>query len=154
MAIESIISWTAPSHIHIEKNQDWFWGVGIVSLAISVACFLFGNVIPGVFVIVAAVALVLHAASPAHELVCHINDRGIVIGDTLYPFLDLDSFWIAHDVEPAKILLKSRKLMMPLIVIFTGDADPEKIRAVLLKYIAETEHREPFLKLLLEKLGF
>ena len=154
MAIEPIISWTAPSHLHMEKTQDWYWSVGIVTLAISVACFLFGNIIPGIFVIVAAVALVLHASHPSKDTVYSINDRGIVVDDTLYPFLDLDSFWIPHDEEPAKMILKSRKLMMPLIVMLLGDADRENVRKVMLKYIAETEHVEPFLKLVLERLGF
>jgi len=154
MAIEPIISWNAPSHLHMEKTQDWYWGVGIVTLAITVACFLFGNVIPGIFVIIAAVALVVHASLPTKEIICQINDRGIVVDGTLYPFLTLDSFWVAHEEEPARLILKSRKLMMPLIIIFLGDADPERIREVLLKYIAETEHVEPFLKLMLERFGF
>lgn len=155
MAIEPIISWNTASHLHMEKGQDWYWGVGIITLAIAVVCIMFGNVIPAIFVIVAASALVIHAAHPPHEIECSINDRGIVVDGILYSFLSLDSFWIEHDTYPAKILLQSRKLMMPLIVIHLGDnIDPEEVRTVLLKYIAETEHHEPFLKVLIERLGF
>ncbi len=154
MAIEPIVSWKAPSHIHVEKGQDWYWSVGIIALAISVVCFIFGNIVPGVFVIVATVALVLHASQPAKILDCSVNDRGVAVGDTLYTFLDLDSFCIPHDHYPTKLLLKSRKLFMPIIVVYIEDIDPEEIRQALLKYIAEENHRESILKLLLERFGF
>lgn len=138
----------------MEKGQDWYWAVGIITLAIAVVCFIFGNIIPGIFVVVAAVALVVHASHPPKLVEYSINDRGIVADGTLYPFLSLDSFCIPDDEHPAKILLKSRKVFMPLIVIFIDEVDPEIVREVLLKYIAETEHREPILKKILERFGF
>lgn len=154
MATEALISWNAPEHLHTEKNPDWYWAVGIVTLALAAVAFIFGNVITGIFVLVAALALVLHASRTPRVIYHEINDRGIVIGDRLYPFLSLESFWIPHDKLPPKILLKSHKLLMPLIVVIIDEADPEEVREVMLKYIAETEHREHFLKHFLERLGF
>lgn len=154
MVSEAVISWSAPSHIYVEKKPDWFWAVGIITLAVAVTSFLFGDFITGIFVIVAALALVIHASKPAHTVSYEINDRGIMFDDTLYPFVTLDSFWIPHDELPPKLLVKSRKLFMPLIVIYIDDVDPENVRQVLLRYIAETEHHEPFLKHIMEWLGF
>ena len=154
MAIEALISWKAPAHLYVEKRQDWYWVVGIITVALAATAFIFGEAITGIFVIVAAMTLVIHASKPPAIVDCEVNDRGVRFGDTLYPFLTLDSFCIPHDETPPKILLKSRKLLMPFIVIYIDEVDPEDIRAVLLKYIAETEHREPFLKQILEWLGF
>jgi hypothetical protein len=154
MASEALISWNAPAHLYVEKKPDWYWAVGIITLALAVISFLFGEFITGLFIIVAALALVIHASRPPHIIEYQINDRGIASDNTLYPFVSLDSFWIPHDELPPKILLKSRKLFMPLIVIYIDEVDPEAVREVMLKYIAETEHREPFLKGLLEWLGF
>ena len=154
MATEALISWKAPAHLYTEKRPDWYWAVGIITAALAAAAFIFGEAVTGIFVIVAAVALVLHASKPPQIVACEVNDRGIIFGNILYPFLTLDSFCIPHDETPPKILLKSRKLFMPLIVIYIDEVDPEDIRAVLLRYIAETEHREPFLKQALERLGF
>ena len=113
-----------------------------------------GSIITGIFILVAAVALVLHASRPPRIVYHEVNDRGLVIHDRLYPFLSLDSFWIPHDEFPPKIILKSRKLFMPFIIIFIDEIDPEEVREVMLRYIAETEHHEPFLKFVLERLGF
>nr|MBP7119573.1 hypothetical protein [Candidatus Woesebacteria bacterium] len=80
--------------------------------------------------------------------------RGLIVHDRFYPFLTLESFWIPHDELPPKIILKSRKLLMPYIVLFIDELDPEDVREVMLRYIAETEHREHFLHKVLERLGF
>ncbi len=154
MATVEIISWQAREHLNGPKKSDWYWAVGIISLALVVVCFIFGLIIPGIFVLVAASALVLHASTEPRLLRYEVNDRGILIGTTLYPFLTLESFWIPHDHLPPKLLLKSHKTLMPLIEIYIDEVDPEEVRAVLLKYIAEKEHHEPLLKHLLERLGF
>lgn len=154
MATEALISWNAPEHFHVEKNNDWYWAVGLITLAIAAVAFIFGNAITGIFVIVAATALVIHASKPPRVVECEINDRGIMVSGTLYPFLSLESFWIPHDEFPAKILIKSLKTFMPLIIVYIDEVDPEEVREILLKYIAETEHHEHILKHLLERFGF
>ena len=154
MPTEPLISWHAPEHLHDEKKPDWYWVVGIITLSIVAVCFIFGQIITGIFVIVATSALVLHASNPPQTVKYEINDRGIMIGDILYPFLSLESFWLPHDEWPPRLLIKSRKTFMPLIIIFIDEVNPERVREILLKYIAETEHHEPLLKHLLERLGF
>ncbi|HEX7724456.1 MAG TPA: hypothetical protein VF438_01825 [Candidatus Paceibacterota bacterium] len=154
MASEALISWNAPAHIYVEKKPDWYWAVGIITLALAVTAFLFGAFINGLFIIVAALALVIHASRPPHIVKYEINDRGLVADDTLYPFVTLDSFWIPHDEFPAKILIKSRKLLMPYIVIYIEGVDPENVRQILLTYIAATEHHEPLIQRVHEWLGF
>ena len=154
MATEALISWNSPEHFHKEKTSDWYWAVGIIALALTVVAIILGQIIPAIFIVVAIVALVLHASRPPRVVYYEINDRGIVAGNTLYPFLSLDSFWIPHDEIPPKIILKSHKLFMPFIVILIDEVDPEEVRAVLLNYIAETEHKQSLLKHLLERVGF
>ena len=154
MATDALISWNAPSHYYVEKKPDWYWAVGIITLAIAAVCFMFAQIITGIFVVVAAVALVLHASKPPKDSYFEINDRGIMVDNVLYSFLTLESFCIPHDERPAKLLIKSRKLFMPLISLYIGEVDPESVREIMLRYIAETEHHEPFLKHVLEWLGF
>ena len=103
---QALISWNAPTHVHKEKTSDWYWSVGIITLAIAVVCFIFAQIIPGIFVIMAAVALVLHSSRPPKIVHHEINDRGVVIGDTLYPFLTLESFYVPHDSKYLKLLIQ------------------------------------------------
>ena len=154
MPVAPIISWSAPEHYHVEKSSDWYWGVSIIAGTIAALAFIFGNVIFGIFIIVATVALLLHAHKPPRIIQCEINDRGIIAGDVFYPFLSLDSFWIDAHERPAKILIKSQKFFMPYITIEIEQVDPEDVRTVLLNYIAETEHSEPISQKILERFGF
>ena len=156
MATRSLITWNGPEYIYIPKTSDWYWAVGIVTLALAAVALIFGEIITGILVIVAATALVLRASRPAHHITCLINDRGIVVNDALYPFVSIESFWIPHDSHIPKLILKSRKMFMPLIILYVDPAsiDLDEIREVLVQYIAETEHHEHFLKHMLDGLGF
>ena len=154
MAKSALISWNTPTHHHTEKGSDWYWVVGIITLAITAVCIIFGQIITGLFVMVAAIALVLRASQPPHIVYCEINDRGILYDKTLYPFVTLESFWIPHDDIQPRLLLKSLKTFAPLFVIHLDGADPDEVREILLKYIAETEHHEPFLTHVIEAAGF
>lgn len=154
MATEALISWIAPEHLHVEKGTDWYWAVGIVTLALAAVAVIFGNIIVSIFIVVAATALVMHSSRPARDVYHEVNDRGIVVDNVLYPFLGLESFWIPHDEFPSKIILKSDRLFTPFIIIYINEVDPEEVREVLLKYIAETEHHEPLIKKFLERFGF
>lgn len=154
MASDALIVWNAPAHLHTEKKPDWYWALGIITLALAAVAFIFGDIITGIFVIVAGLALAIHASKSPHIYTYEINDRGIMQDETLFPFLSLDSFCIPHDEYPHRLLVRSRKLLMPLIVIHIDEVDPESVRQILLKYIAETHHREPWLMKVLERFGF
>lgn len=148
------IAWDAFEHIHIERNNDWYWSVGIITITAAALAFIFNNFFFGIMILVGSFALVVHSAKKPRIIHCEVNDRGIIIENTLYHFLDLESFWIDAHKRPSKIIIKSHKLFMPYIIVYIDEVDPEDVRDVLLNYIAETEHHEPISQILLEMIGF
>ena len=152
--MKPLISWDSFEHIHLEKNNDWYWSVGIITITAASLAIIFNNVIFGIFIIVSAFAFVVHASKKPGIIHTQINDRGIIINEILYPFLSLDSFWIDAHKRPAKVIIKSHKMFMPFITVYIDEVDPEKVRDVLLNYIAEEEHHEPLSQKILETLGF
>jgi len=152
--MQPLISWDAPEHIHVEKTNDWYWAVGIITMTGAALAFIFGNVIFGILIIIGVFALVVHAARRPRIIRVEINDRGIVIDNLLYSFLTLESFWIDEKEQYPKIIVKSLKTFMPYITVHIEEVDPEKVREILLKYIAETEHNEPLSQKILERFGF
>ena len=152
--MKPLLEWDAPEHHHTEKNNDWYWSVGIITLTAAGLAFIFGNIIFGILIIVGVFALVVHAAKKPLSIHVEINDRGIVLDKVLYPFLTLESFWIDAHEEPRKILIKSTKTFMPYLTIHIEGVDPEEVRDLLLNYIAETEHHEPVSQKILERFGF
>ena len=152
--MEPIIEWNAPEHYYYKRSPDWYWSVGIIAVTGAVLACIFGNVIFGILILASATALSLHASIVPRVILYQINDRGIVVDDTLYTFLNLHSFWIDHKHPTPKILLKSQKFFMPFISVPIDEVNPEDVRAVLLRYIAETEHIEPLSLRVLEVMGF
>src|SRR5574343_65752 len=141
--MKPLISWQAHEHRHVEKNDDWYWAIGIITITCSALAFIFGNPIFGIFIIVSAFALIVHSAKKPKMNSCEINDRGIVIDSVLYPFLNLESFWIDAHERPAQLIVKSTKPFSPYITVQIEQVDPEQVRDILLNYISETEHIEP-----------
>lgn len=151
---EPLIQWETPEHIDYVRSTDWYWSVGIITVTIAALAFIFDNPIFGVLIIVSAFALVIKAIRTPHTFVCTINDRGIIINDTLYPFLNLESFWVDTLHHTPKLVLKSQKLAMPYIIIPLLNVDPDDVRNILLNYIAEVNHPEPLSHKIFDWLGF
>lgn len=148
------IEWDAHEYEHKERSQDWYWAVGIVSAAVAVAAIIFGDIIFGMLVILSAVALSLFINRPPEIIHVTIDERGISRGDVLYPFSTLQSFWVEENHPHPHLLLRSRKVLMPLIVIPIGETDGDTLRDTLITIIPEEPMTLPLVEKILEYLGF
>lgn len=150
------LSWTTIEYIHQEKTTDWYWIVGIVTVSIAIISIIMSNIIFALLIIVASFTLSLFASKKPNDVDVVIDNLGIKVGKTIYPYIHLDSFWVETRENNDRILLKSKKLFMPLIIIFVEESqvDPNDVRMLLLRHIDEEEHSEPFLHKLLVYFGF
>ena len=65
MSAQSLISWNAPEHYHVEKTNDWYWAVGIITLALAVVCIMFGQVLTlFILPLIPGVAVFMRGYSP------------------------------------------------------------------------------------------
>lgn len=149
------IEWDAHEYEHKERSPDWFWAVGIISVSVAIASVIFGNIIFGILVIIATFALSIFANRPPSTLHVIVDERGITRGNVLYPYQTLKSFWIDIEHSHKKIILRSEKMFMPLIIIpLSDEVDVERIHDSLSQFIAEEFHTLPFVEKVLEYLGF
>ena len=102
------------------------------------------------------IILTLFTYRPPKLITYELNRKGVVIEKTLYPYVGLESFWIAdhHEFVEPKLIIKSTKVVMPYIIIPLIDVDPEDVHDILRTVIAEEEHHEPLAHKLMEYLGF
>ena len=148
------LSWKTAEYLHTEKTSDWYWIVAIITISIAVISIILNNLIFAILIMVSSFTLSLFASKKPEIVEVEINNIGINFGRTQYPYTHLDSFWIeTREIYP-KILLKSKKVFMPFIVIFIEDVEPEKVRETLLHHLPEEEHVEPLLEKLLIYFGF
>ena len=149
------IEWDAHEYEHKERSDDWFWAVGIISLSVAIASVIFGNIIFGILVIVSVFALALFINRPPENIHIVVDERGITRGKIHYPYSTLESYWVDLDHPHHKILLRSQKLLMPLIIIpLNNEVNLENLEETLARFLKEEFHSLPFVEKILEYLGF
>jgi hypothetical protein len=156
--MSSYIAWRAYEYMHIPKSSDWFWALGIITLSIAGASIIFGNIIFALMIIIASVALGIHAVKEPRMIDVELSEKGIRIEKVFYPYKTLESFCVEqHETDIgifAKILIKSKKTMMPLMVIPIAEVHPDDIHEYLSIFLVEEEHQETIGEKLMEWLGF
>jgi hypothetical protein len=151
------IAWQALEHLnHKPKKTDWFWAVGIIAIGSIVLSFYFGNVLFGVIIALFAITsgMLANKKPDLHEF--EISRRGVRVGQMIYPFSNLESFWVEDTDYEDKIIFRTKKTMQNFLIIpFDSTVtDPELIRDFLLDYLDEEELEEPLHQRLMEFLGF
>jgi hypothetical protein len=151
------LSWQAYEFAHRPKTSDFYWAVGIITIGAVVASIFFNNVILAILIIVASLSLLLHANKAPRLLEYQLMQRGLVINNTLYPIVTLESFWIdEYDNSTSKLIVKStKKTMVYIIVPLAPEIKADDVRHFFFQHkIAEVEHHEPVSQQIMEYLGF
>jgi len=148
---KKIIRWSAEEFEYSEKSVDWFWAVGVVSVGFAVLSIFLGNLLFALLIIISAFALSMQAVRKPKVINFEINDEGIIIDKKLYIYNTLESFWV---INKEKIIIKSKKAVVPFLIIPLQNMNPKIVREYLLKNLKEEEMSEPFGQVVMEKLGF
>jgi len=150
------IQWKAHEYVHTEKTSEWYWAVGLIAVAGSVGALLFNNVLFAIFILVAAFVLALLATQKPKHIEFAVTQRGIRIDTTLYPYSTLESFAIDESASnnTPKLILESRKIFAPNLIIPIEDVDPDDVHDFIANFLPEEDHYEPLTHRVMEWLGF
>lgn len=151
-----IIEWRALEHNHQEKSTDWFWIVGVISIAGAILAAYFDNLLLAILIVLAGFTSLLHGHTQPQVIDFKITRKGVQAGPSLFPFSTLKSFWVIDEDINDRIILRSKKFLMPYIILpfDSTKTDPDAIREYLLEYLNEEEMEEPISQLIMERLGF
>ncbi len=147
------IEWEAYEYEYSDKHGDWFWAVGVLTVAIAATAIILGNVLFAIVILLGGFTLTVYAAREPRRMTVSIDSTGVRMDKHYYPYRTLESFWVDEEGSP-KILLKSQKLIMPYIIVPIEDVSPEKVRRYLERYLPETFHSETVFQKFMEYLGF
>ena len=151
--MEERVNWQGPEHFHIEKKTEWFLAVGIVALAMVVAAVFLGNYIFALLVVIATFTLMMFASKGPRNVNIEVNHGGIIFGEYFYPYESLESYDI-EEMPELRILIKTRKTFMPVVIVPAHDADIEKIDEIMSQHLEVEDLRESPIHKLFEYLGF
>ncbi len=114
--------------------------IGILAFLI-IAYFIFlKNYFGALVIFLCFVVFYLHYGRKPEESYFAIKNDGVQTPDKLFRFETLKSFKIIYQAGGQKELkIISKKKFMPEISIPIGDADPVRIRKIILKFLPEKE---------------
>ncbi len=149
------VYWEAPEHNHIEKSHDWYWILGIIAIAGSVASMIFSNVLFGIVILLGAMAMIVTSHRKPRIIPFEVSVRGIRIGNTLYPYSTLQSFYLDEEnIQGPQLIVKSKKLFVPLLILPIPENYMLEIEDIIALRLYEEHMEEPFSHRLLEFFGF
>ena len=157
MSDTAILEWEGREYDHNPKSADWYWALGIIAVASTVASVLFGNYLLAVLIVIAAAAFALHAAKepPLHRF--RLIEKGIMVGDDLHEFEKMISFSVLEDVKgelPPMLSINTESWLSPHLIIPLNEVDVDVVYDYLLQHVNEEEHKHTFVDLVAAWLGF
>ena len=157
MAQAIIAEWEGREYDHDPKSADWYWVLGILAVTAAIASILFGNYLLAILIIVAAIAIALHAAKMPSTHRFRLVERGLVIGNDLHPFERMLSFSFLEDVDdklPPLLSIKTRSWHSPHLIIPLEGVDTDLVYAHFLHHVSEEAHHHTLLDVVAAWLGF
>ncbi len=145
MARAVFFEWEANGYVFEEKSADWYWALGIIAIAASIASILFGNIILALLIIAMAATLALSSAKRPRIHRFRITDDGVMIDENLYDYDSIISFSVLEYMDPAvppALSLRTHKLLAPHLLIPIVGHDPVEIYEFFAEHMEEGKHDE------------
>jgi len=157
MAQTVIAEWQGREYEHNPKSADWYWALGIVGVATTIASLLFGNYLFAFLILIATTVLALHAAKEPSLHTFRLVEKGLMIGDNLHPFERMTSFTVLEDIEgkfPPTLSIKTESWHSPHLMIPLEGVDADVVYDYILHHVDEGEHHHTVSDLVAAWLGF
>lgn len=134
------MSWSVMTHQHRERSTDWYWGLGVLALAGAAAAIFFGNVLFAIIIVMGASSIGFLAARGPREHAIKMDDRGLSVDGTRYPWTAVHSFWVEHDEETPYLFITMRGAFSPRIMVeLDSRQQGDDVREHLRQRVAQEE---------------
>lgn len=144
---EILAEWVLEEYSQHKREKSWYLWFGGAGIALILYGFFTGNVIFSFIIMLFAIVLYLQHVNTPPKLPFMITERGVVVGNRLYKYSELDSFFIVYNPPEVKMLyINPQSSAKPRLRIPMQDQDPLDIRSLLGTFMMENleEDVEPF----------
>jgi len=136
---DSVIAyWQGPEYEVLPKSKRWYT-VMILAIAVIVLYAVWTNnhIVAILFLTIGAVGF-LYIITPPRVMDFAITLEGIVAGNQLYPYDEIESFWIFYEPPHTRIIsFRIDGHWFPYLHVPLHELDPVEVRAALLEHVIE-----------------
>jgi hypothetical protein len=137
---DTLHKWQAPEFEVYEKSNRWYLTIVLILAAIVIYAVATNSVIMAITFILIGIVGYIYLQKDPRNLTFAITPDGVIVGNEIYDFEDMESFWIFYDPPHEKILsLHMKGRMLPFIHIPINKENPVEIRHILLDYVPEVK---------------
>ena len=148
------INWTTPEYDHKERNADWFWAIGIITVIAFGIAIWFHNYLFSIFILISGACLILFSIRPPLDIDFSISTGGFKMGKDLYEWKKINGFNIKKNPGDPKLLIETSSKFLPIYTISIPEELIPNIKESLEKVTKRKELEESLSMKFMEKLGF
>jgi len=150
------IEWSAPEYSHKERDNDWFWTIGLIAIVGCGVAIWLHNYIFAIFIFISGCCLIMFTMRPPQEVTFIVETKGLTMGRDLHIWKSIKSFNIKDDESYtyAKLLIETGKHFLPIYTLPLPKDKINEMKETLLKVIPKSDINESQSMLFMEKLGF
>ncbi len=147
-----ILHWQGPEYEVYQKDGRWYLIATSILAAIVTYAVITNSPIMAITFILIGIVGYIHLQKDPRVLDFKITYDGIIAGNELYEYDNVESFWIFYEPPHTKILsLRSNGKLVPYVHIPIHQENPVEIREELIKFIPEVK-QEPSIIDTIERL--
>lgn len=152
------IEWSAPEYSHKERDNDWFWALGLITLISCGVAIWFHSYVFAIFIFISGCCLIMFTLRPPEDVSYTIETKGITLGKDLYSWKTIKSFNIKNNENESdqyvKLIIETSKYFLPLYTIPLPKTLADEVKENILKIIPRSEIDESKSMVFAEKIGF
>lgn len=140
---EIYAAWEIPEFTKPDRNKRWYLYFAVIAVALLVYALFTNNPLFALIIIIFLIIYFIGEKRGAATMPFALTEDGILVGQKLIEYKDMDNFYIIYYPPKIKSLylqpknsLKSR-LTIPLL-----EQNPVEIRKILLQYLPEDTAKE------------
>lgn len=150
------LEWEAPEYVVYKKTTAWYIGFGILLALLLFVAFMMQSFLTGVIFFLSGVLIFFHSERPPKSVSYDLRTTGIKVDSRIYLYRELTAFNIVEHGSSIYLLLKSKRLLMPLIHIpLADDINHEEVLDAISNHLPQDpDFVEPLADVLAHWLGF
>lgn len=150
------LEWEAPEYVVYKKNTVWYIGFGIFLAILLFSAFVMKSFLTGIIFALSGILIFFLSERPPKITSYEIKTTGIRIGNRVYLYNELSSFNLVENGSSIYLLLKSKRLIMPLIHIPLAESlDHEEVVNIISNHLPQDpDFVEPLADVIAHWVGF
>ncbi len=138
-----LIKWQGPDHESYPKSKRWYTIAGFVLASLVTYAVLTNSPLTAIVFILIGIVGYMYLERDPQLTDFAVSYDGVVIGNEVYEWDDMVSFWIFYDPPHTRVIsLHMKGKLMPYIHIPLHQIDPVDVREKMMEFVPEIKQEQ------------